>query len=82
MVRLKIHTPYLRIKETIVGRQSRTNVAVIYIENLTNANIVKEVFERLDALTWTLSWLLVILKNLLWIKEISFSTGIKYGTGR
>jgi spore germination protein KA len=50
MVRLKIHTPYLRIKETIVGRQSRTNVAVIYIENLTNANIVKEVFERLDAI--------------------------------
>jgi len=48
LVRRKIHTPYLRIKETIVGNQTRTSVAVIYIENLTNENIVKEVFKRLD----------------------------------
>lgn len=48
LVRRKIHTPYLRIKEIIVGKQTRTSIAVIYIENLTNKNIVEEVIERLS----------------------------------
>jgi len=48
LVRRKIHTPYLRIKETIVGNQTRTAVAVIYIENLTNKKIVEEVIKRLN----------------------------------
>jgi len=50
LVRRRISTPYLRIKETVVGRQSLTRVAVIYIENLANANIVKEVIKRLDSI--------------------------------
>jgi spore germination protein KA len=48
LVRRKIHTPYLRVKETIVGKQTRTLIAVIYIENLTNKKIVEEVMERLN----------------------------------
>lgn len=48
LVRRKIHTPYLRVKETIVGRQTRTPIAVIYIEKLTNMKIVNEVLERLN----------------------------------
>lgn len=48
LVRRKIHTPCLRIRETIVGNQTRTPVAVIYIENLTNEKIVNEVFKRLN----------------------------------
>lgn len=47
LVRRKIHTPYLRIKEIIVGKQTRTPVAVIYIEHLTNKKIVEEVLKRL-----------------------------------
>lgn len=50
IIRRKIHTPYLRIKETIVGRQSKTQLAVVYIENLTNENLVREVFERLASI--------------------------------
>lgn len=48
LVRRKIHTPYLRVKETIVGKQTRTPIAVIYIENLTNKKIVEEVLKRLN----------------------------------
>lgn len=48
LVRRKIHTPYLRVKEIIVGKQTRTPVAVIYIENLTNRKIVEEVIKRLE----------------------------------
>jgi len=48
LVRRKIHSPYLRIKEIIVGKQTRTPIAVIYIENLTNKKIVEEVIKRLD----------------------------------
>jgi len=50
LIRSKIHTPYLRIRETIVGNQSRTAVAVIYIENLTNKKLVDEVFKRLNGI--------------------------------
>jgi len=50
LVRRKIHTPYLRIKETFVGYQTKTPIAVIYIENLTNKKIVEEVFKRLDSI--------------------------------
>ncbi len=48
LVRRKIRTPYLRIKETTVGFQTRTNIAVIYIENLTNKNLIEEVFKRIN----------------------------------
>ncbi len=50
LVRRKIRTPYLRIKEVVVGRQTKTPVAVIYIENLTNEIMVKEVLKRLKAI--------------------------------
>ncbi len=50
IIRRKIQTPYLRIKESIVGRQSKTQVAVVYIENLTNENLVREIFERINSI--------------------------------
>jgi len=49
-VRRKIRTPYLRIKETIVGRQTKTSIAVIYIENLTNRKIIEEVLKRVNSI--------------------------------
>ena len=48
LVRRKLRTPFLRIKETIVGNQTKTPVAVVYIENLTNMDIVNEVLKRLN----------------------------------
>ncbi|WP_050753660.1 spore germination protein [Pseudobacteroides cellulosolvens] len=48
LVRRKVRTPNLRIKETIIGHRTKTPVAVVYIENLTNDKIVKEVFRRLE----------------------------------
>jgi len=50
LVRRKIRTPYLRIKEVVVGRQTRTSIAVIYIENLTNPKLVEEVVKRLKGI--------------------------------
>jgi spore germination protein KA len=48
LVRRKIRTPHLRIKEIIVGRQTKTPIAVVYIENLANEKIISEVFKRLQ----------------------------------
>lgn len=50
LVRRRIRTPYLRVKELTVGRQTRTAVALVYIENLTNEQLVQEVNKRLDAI--------------------------------
>lgn len=47
LVRRKLRTPNLRIKEIIVGTQTKTPINVIYIENITNQEIVDEVMKRL-----------------------------------
>lgn len=60
LVRRHIRTPKLRIKEQLVGRQTVTPVDLIYIEGLTNPDIVSEAEQRLanidiDALLSTAS---------------------------
>ena len=48
LVRRHLRTPDLRIYETTVGRRSLTNVSVIYIEGLTNKNLVEQMKKRLS----------------------------------
>lgn len=50
LVRRKIRTPDLRIKETTIGVQTKTTIAVIYIQGITNEKLVEEVFKRLGAI--------------------------------
>jgi spore germination protein KA len=47
MVRRKIKSPNLKIESMIIGRQTQTDVAVIYLEGVSNEKIVAEVKERL-----------------------------------
>lgn len=49
-VRRKIRSQNLRIIESKVGWQTYTTVAVVYIEGLTDDNLVKEVQKRLDGI--------------------------------
>lgn len=46
-VRRKIHTHDLRIEETLVGTQTRTSIAIIYIEGIANKNLLNEVKTRI-----------------------------------
>ena len=50
LVRRKIRTQNLRIRETKVGTQTLTGIAVVYIEGLTNPNLVGEVIKRIDSI--------------------------------
>lgn len=50
LVRRKIRTQNLRIRETKVGTQTLTGIAVVYIEGLTNPNLVDEVIKRIDSI--------------------------------
>ena len=50
LVRRKISTPKLRIKQVVVGRQTLTHIAIVYIEGLTNKNLVDEVIKRIEGL--------------------------------
>lgn len=47
-VRRKIKSHNLVIEETKVGKQSVTNVAIVYIKGITNRHIVEELNKRLD----------------------------------
>lgn len=46
LIRRRIKHPALRIKNVQVGEYSNTDVAICYIEGLTNKHLVKEVEER------------------------------------
>ena len=48
LVRRHLRTPDLRLYETTVGRRSLTNVTVVYIERITNKELVQRMKRRLD----------------------------------
>ncbi len=50
LVRRHLRTPKLRIHETQVGRRSLTNVAVVWIEDLTNPELVQRMKTRLSSI--------------------------------
>lgn len=48
LVRRRMRDPNLKIRETIVGRGTHTQVTVVYLEGFTNKGMVEEVLRRLD----------------------------------
>jgi spore germination protein KA len=48
--RRKIKSPNLVIEETIVGRHSKTQIAIVYMKNIANKELVMEVKQRLDSI--------------------------------
>ncbi|MFC6227451.1 spore germination protein [Paenibacillus allorhizosphaerae] len=50
LIRRKIKSPDLRIDAKIIGRKSRTNVAVVYLKGTANDKVVEEIHKRLDSI--------------------------------
>ena len=50
LIRRHLRTPDLRITGTVVGKRSLTNVSVVWIEGVTNPELVKKMNERLEAI--------------------------------
>ena len=50
LVRRHLRTPDLRIYETVVGRRSLTNVAVVWIEGITDPELVERMKIRLESM--------------------------------
>ena len=50
LIRRHLRTPDLRIYETKVGRRSLTNVSVVWIDGVTNDELVARMKKRLDAI--------------------------------
>ena len=50
LVRRHLRTPDLRLYQTTVGRRSLTNVSVIYIEGITNPELVERMKRRLRSI--------------------------------
>ena len=50
LVRRHLRSPDLRIFGTVVGRRSLTNVAVVWIEGITNMDLVRRMQARLDSI--------------------------------
>ncbi len=47
MLRRKIHHPKLRIEQTVIGKMSSTDIAIVYLDGIVNPEILKEVKKRL-----------------------------------
>lgn len=50
LIRRHLRTPDLRLEGTTVGRRSLTNVAVVWIEGITNPDLVNRMKNRLDSI--------------------------------
>lgn len=50
LLRRHLRTPRLRLYETVVGRQSRTNVSLVWLDELTDPETVRRMKDRLTAL--------------------------------
>ena len=50
LIRRHLRTPDLRISSSTVGRRSLTNVAVVWIEGITNRDLVRKMEKRLASL--------------------------------
>jgi len=48
LIRRKFKDPNLWMESKVVGERTKTNIAVVYIKNIANDKIVKEVLLRLD----------------------------------
>lgn len=48
LVRRRIKDPKLKIKQMKLGKRSKTDIAIMYIEDTVNKDILKDVKERLD----------------------------------
>lgn len=50
LIRRHLRTPALRIREQTVGRRSLTNVGIVWIEGLTNMELVERMEKRLSSI--------------------------------
>ena len=50
LVRRKLHTPALKLQQTVVGRQSETTVAVLYVDGIADPAHVQRILDRLDTI--------------------------------
>ncbi len=50
LIRRHLRSPDLRLEETKVGRRSLTNVTVVWLEGITNPELVERMRQRLDAI--------------------------------
>lgn len=50
LVRSRLHTPKLKLRQTVVGRKSRSAAAVLWIEDVADPALPEEMLRRLDCL--------------------------------
>ncbi len=50
MIRRRLRDPKLVVKKTIVGRRSRTPVAMLYIEDIASPDVINDLRKRIDAI--------------------------------
>lgn len=50
LIRRRVRDPHLRVRLKKVGRRSRTDVAIVYIDGVAGESLVKEIESRVDAI--------------------------------
>ncbi|MGM0873272.1 MAG: spore germination protein [Bacillota bacterium] len=48
LIRKRIKTPSLKVEHLIVGKQTRTEIALVYLKGITDDDIVKEIHKRIS----------------------------------
>ncbi|MFD2043772.1 spore germination protein [Ornithinibacillus salinisoli] len=51
LIRRRINTPKLQVYKKSIGKESKTSIAVLFIDGIAKDNIVKEVISRIDKIS-------------------------------
>lgn len=52
MIRRKLATPDLKVKNIVIGAETRTDVSVCYLDSIANGQILEEIFDRLSKIDY------------------------------
>ncbi|MFD1904482.1 spore germination protein [Paenibacillus rhizoplanae] len=81
LIRRRIQNPKLRIEERILGKQTQTNIAVMYIEGNVDPGVLQELRRRLDAARLDSVLESNYIEEMIQDRQYSpFSYGLQYGT--
>lgn len=51
LCRKKIESPYLRVEEITIGKQTKTKIAIVYMKNIVSERLLNEVSKRLKVIS-------------------------------
>ncbi|UFJ38941.1 spore germination protein [Brevibacillus humidisoli] len=71
LIRMRIHSPHLKVKQLFMGTETRNSLVVVYMENLANPENVQRVIQRLKNIEFSGNYGLAVIQQMIEDKPYS-----------